>query len=63
MLRDHDAVRAYLSVSLLLATPDEMLARPGLRDRVLALGLAAPLHPRRVRAAPPRGYGERTGPA
>ena len=43
--RDHDAVRAYVSIASFLATPDEVFARPGLRDRVLALGMAAPQYP------------------
>ena len=44
-MRDPGVLRAYLSVASLLATPDEVFAIPGLRDRVLALGLAAPQYP------------------
>jgi 2-polyprenyl-6-methoxyphenol hydroxylase-like FAD-dependent oxidoreductase len=44
-LRDPDILRAYLSVASFLTTPDEVFATPGLRDRVLALGLSAPRYP------------------
>ncbi|MEV4351216.1 tryptophan 7-halogenase [Actinoplanes sp. NPDC049596] len=44
-LRDPDLARAYLSVSCFLQTPDEVFARPGVRDRVLALGVSAPRYP------------------
>jgi len=44
-LRDHDAIRAYVAVASFLITPDEVFAAPGLRDRVLALGLTAPQYP------------------
>ena len=43
--RDPGALRGYLSISSFLATPDEVFATPGLRDRVLALGLPAPQYP------------------
>ena len=44
-LRDPDAVRAYVSIASFLATADEVFARPGLRDRVLALGMSASQYP------------------
>jgi 2-polyprenyl-6-methoxyphenol hydroxylase-like FAD-dependent oxidoreductase len=44
-LRDPDALRANTSIASLLATPDEVFASPGLRDRVLALGMTAPRYP------------------
>jgi 2-polyprenyl-6-methoxyphenol hydroxylase-like FAD-dependent oxidoreductase len=44
-LRDPDIVRAYQSVASFLTTPDEVFATPGLRDRVLALGMSAPRYP------------------
>ena len=44
-LRDPDILRAYVSVVSFLATPDEVFATPGLRDRVLALGMSAPQYP------------------
>ncbi|MFC7534614.1 FAD-dependent oxidoreductase [Actinoplanes sp. GCM10030250] len=44
-LRDPGALRGYLSISSFLDTPDEVFATPGLRDRVLALGLPAPQYP------------------
>jgi 2-polyprenyl-6-methoxyphenol hydroxylase-like FAD-dependent oxidoreductase len=44
-LRDPEVLRAYVSIASFLATPDEVFATPGLRDRVLALGLAAPQYP------------------
>jgi 2-polyprenyl-6-methoxyphenol hydroxylase-like FAD-dependent oxidoreductase len=44
-LQDPGALRAYLSVVSLIATPDEAFATPGLRDRILALGVTAPRYP------------------
>jgi 2-polyprenyl-6-methoxyphenol hydroxylase-like FAD-dependent oxidoreductase len=44
-LLDPDALRAYLSVASFVATPDQVFATPGLRDRVLALGMSAPQYP------------------
>jgi flavin-dependent dehydrogenase len=44
-LRDPDILRAYQSVASFLTTPDEVFATPGLRDRVLALGMSAPRYP------------------
>jgi 2-polyprenyl-6-methoxyphenol hydroxylase-like FAD-dependent oxidoreductase len=44
-LRDHDALRAYLSVASFLTTPEEVFADPVLRDRVLGLGVTAPQYP------------------
>ncbi|HET7073135.1 MAG TPA: FAD-dependent oxidoreductase, partial [Mycobacterium sp.] len=44
-LRDPDALRALLSITSFLATPDEVFATPGLLDRVLALGVTAPQYP------------------
>jgi 2-polyprenyl-6-methoxyphenol hydroxylase-like FAD-dependent oxidoreductase len=44
-LRDPVALRAQLTIGSFLATPDEVFAAPGLRDRVLALGMSAPQYP------------------
>jgi 2-polyprenyl-6-methoxyphenol hydroxylase-like FAD-dependent oxidoreductase len=44
-LRDPDVLRAYVTVASFLATPDQALAAPGVRDRVLALGMSAPQYP------------------
>ncbi|SNY64735.1 NAD(P)/FAD-dependent oxidoreductase [Paractinoplanes atraurantiacus] len=44
-LRDPDMLRAYLTVAGFLETPDEVFAKPGVRDRVLALGVSAPQYP------------------
>lgn len=44
-LRDPDVVRAYVAVASFLASPDQVLAAPGLRDRVMALGMSAPQYP------------------
>jgi flavin-dependent dehydrogenase len=44
-LRDPEVLRAYVAVASFLETPDEVFARPGLRDRVLALGVSAPRYP------------------
>ncbi len=44
-LRDPDAARAHATIASFLATPDEVFATPGLRDRVLALGMSAPQYP------------------
>jgi 2-polyprenyl-6-methoxyphenol hydroxylase-like FAD-dependent oxidoreductase len=44
-LTDPDLARAYTSVASFIATPDEVLAQPGVLDRVIALGMAAPQYP------------------
>lgn len=44
-LADPDLTRAYSDVVSLIATPDEVLARPGVLDRVIALGMAAAQYP------------------
>jgi hypothetical protein len=44
-LADPDLARAYTSVASFLAAPDEVLAPPGVLDRVIALGMAAPQYP------------------
>ncbi|MEU6204139.1 hypothetical protein ABZ814_11185 [Micromonospora musae] len=44
-VHDPDATRAYLSVASFLATPDEVLAPPDLRERVQTLGRSAPQYP------------------
>ncbi|MEU8819021.1 FAD-dependent oxidoreductase [Actinoplanes sp. NPDC048796] len=44
-LRDPDMLRAYLTVAGFLEAPDEVFAKPGVRDRVLALGVSAPQYP------------------
>jgi 2-polyprenyl-6-methoxyphenol hydroxylase-like FAD-dependent oxidoreductase len=61
-LRDPEVLRAYVSIASFLATPDEVFATPGLRDRILALGLSAPQYPL---AGPSRAelLGEITGGA
>jgi 2-polyprenyl-6-methoxyphenol hydroxylase-like FAD-dependent oxidoreductase len=43
--RDPDLRRAYASVMSLIATPQEALAAPGLRGKVIALGAGAPRYP------------------
>ena len=37
-LQDPDCLRAYLDIWLVLRTPEEVFARPGLRDKILQLG-------------------------
>jgi flavin-dependent dehydrogenase len=44
-LQDPDLTRAYSTIALFLATPDEVLATPGVLDRTLALGAGAPQYP------------------
>ena len=44
-LRDPDVLRAYMAVASFIATPDQVLATPGLRERVMALGMSAPQYP------------------
>jgi flavin-dependent dehydrogenase len=44
-LSDPELARAYVSIASLVATPDEVFARPGLRERVVALGGPAPQYP------------------
>jgi 2-polyprenyl-6-methoxyphenol hydroxylase-like FAD-dependent oxidoreductase len=44
-LTDPDLARGYTSVAGFVATPDEVLAAPGVVDRVVALGMAAPRYP------------------
>ncbi len=44
-LADPDLTRAYSAVVSLIATPDEVLAPPGVLDRVIALGMAAAQYP------------------
>lgn len=44
-LRDPALARSYLSVSGFLATPAEVFAEPGVRDRALRLGGSAPHYP------------------
>jgi hypothetical protein len=44
MLHDPDLLRAYLEIVGLLATPDDVFARPGVAERVLTLGAGAPPH-------------------
>ena len=44
-LTDQDLAREYLSVALLLSTPDEVFARPGMAERVMRLGAHAPRYP------------------
>jgi 2-polyprenyl-6-methoxyphenol hydroxylase-like FAD-dependent oxidoreductase len=42
---DPDLARVYQSVTSLLATPDELLAEPGLAEKIIALGGDAPNYP------------------
>jgi 2-polyprenyl-6-methoxyphenol hydroxylase-like FAD-dependent oxidoreductase len=44
-LGDPDLTRAYTSIAAFLVAPDEVFAQPGVRDRVVALGMAAPQYP------------------
>ena len=44
-LQDPDVLRARVSIGSLQATPPEVLATPGLLDKVLALGADAPQYP------------------
>jgi len=44
-LRDPDALRAHFMITSFLATPDEVFANTGLRDRVMDLGRSAPQYP------------------
>ncbi|MFT4137140.1 FAD-dependent oxidoreductase [Microbacterium sp.] len=44
-LKDPEMLRAYVSIAHLFAAPPEVFARPGVRDRVLALGAGAPRYP------------------
>jgi 2-polyprenyl-6-methoxyphenol hydroxylase-like FAD-dependent oxidoreductase len=43
--RDPDVRRAYVSVMSLIATPQQALAAPGLRGKVITLGANAPRYP------------------
>jgi 2-polyprenyl-6-methoxyphenol hydroxylase-like FAD-dependent oxidoreductase len=42
---DPDIARVYLSLASLLATPDELLAEPGLAEKIVKLGAGAPNYP------------------
>jgi flavin-dependent dehydrogenase len=44
-LTDPDLARAYTSIAGFIATPEEVLGAPGVLDRVIALGMAAPQYP------------------
>jgi flavin-dependent dehydrogenase len=44
-LTDPDLTRAYSAVASFIATPEEVLTPPGVLDRVITLGLAAPQYP------------------
>jgi 2-polyprenyl-6-methoxyphenol hydroxylase-like FAD-dependent oxidoreductase len=44
-LADPELTRAYSSIASFIATPDEVLAEPGVLDRVIALGMGAPQYP------------------
>jgi 2-polyprenyl-6-methoxyphenol hydroxylase-like FAD-dependent oxidoreductase len=43
--RDADILRGAVEISTVQALPEEVLARPGLLDRAVALGAGAPAHP------------------
>jgi 2-polyprenyl-6-methoxyphenol hydroxylase-like FAD-dependent oxidoreductase len=44
-LADPDLARDYAAIVGMVATPDQVFARPGVIDRVMALGAAAPQYP------------------
>jgi hypothetical protein len=44
-LVDHDITRDHASIAGLIATPDQVLAKPGAPGRVMALGGDAPQYP------------------
>jgi flavin-dependent dehydrogenase len=44
-LQDPDIARAHVTLSSMLATPDEVFATPGLRGRAMALGTSASQYP------------------
>jgi 2-polyprenyl-6-methoxyphenol hydroxylase-like FAD-dependent oxidoreductase len=44
-LTDPELTRAHTAIASLLVTPDEVLAQPGVLDRVIALAMAAPRYP------------------
>jgi 2-polyprenyl-6-methoxyphenol hydroxylase-like FAD-dependent oxidoreductase len=44
-LADPEIARGYQSLASLLTTPTELLAEPGLLDRIIALGMNAPRYP------------------
>jgi flavin-dependent dehydrogenase len=44
-LADPDLARDYASIAGLLATPDQVFSRPGVVERVMALGANAPQYP------------------
>ncbi|MEU4562765.1 FAD-dependent oxidoreductase [Actinoplanes sp. NPDC023936] len=44
-LADPDLARGYASIAAFIATPDEVFGRPGVVDRVVALGMGAPRYP------------------
>jgi 2-polyprenyl-6-methoxyphenol hydroxylase-like FAD-dependent oxidoreductase len=44
-LADPDLIRDYAAIGGLLTTPDQVLSRPGVLDRVMALGASAPQYP------------------
>jgi len=44
-LHDPDLTRAYSGIASFVVTPDEVFGTPGVVDRVVALGMAAPQYP------------------
>ncbi|MFF4259821.1 alpha/beta fold hydrolase [Streptomyces sp. NPDC001663] len=64
-LRDPDVLRARASIAALLEMPQEALSRPGVMDKVLALGSNAPQYatPGPARAELLAAIGENDGPA
>jgi len=44
-LADHELTRDHASIAGLIATPDQVLAKPGVPARVMALGGDAPQYP------------------
>ena len=43
--RDPDVLRAYTAVAAMVAMPEEVLAEPGLLEKVISLGSTAPRYP------------------
>ncbi|MDG4820275.1 FAD-dependent oxidoreductase [Asanoa sp. WMMD1127] len=44
-LVDPDVARAYQSLASMLATPDDLVAQPGLAEKIMRLGAGAPTYP------------------
>jgi 2-polyprenyl-6-methoxyphenol hydroxylase-like FAD-dependent oxidoreductase len=44
-LQDPDVARAYQSLVSMLASPDDLIATPGLPEKIMKLGVGAPVYP------------------